>query len=97
MKHRRFDLGRLAVDGLDLPLAYGDVLVVHKDGTGPEWELQAVFLGDHVLDPVPVGIEASLLDGRRVTGNAFLVRTRERMAVFRGIGDLDGVAADELH
>lgn len=98
MRSLKVDVHRLALDGHDLPLAYGDVLVVAKDGTdGLEWELQVVTLDDHDLQPAAVDLELTLLDGRRVAGNAFLVRTRQRMAVFRGIGDLTGIANHELH
>lgn len=97
MRSLRIDVARLALDGTDLPLAYGDVLVVDKEGNeGLEWELQVVTIDDHDLQPAAVDLELVLLDGRRAAGNAFLVRTRERMAVFRGIGDLAGVSGHEL-
>lgn len=97
MRSLRIDVARLTVDGDDLPLAYGDVLVVDKEGAqGLEWEIQVVTQGDHELRPAAVDVELVLLDGRRAAGNAFLVRTRDRMAVFRGIGDLAGVDGHEL-
>ena len=84
--------GVVAVDGIDLAIAENEFFAL----LGPSG------CGKTTLLRMIAGFETPTagrltLDGRRVTGNAFLVRTRERMAVFRGIGDLDGVAADELH
>lgn len=97
MRHARFDVHRLAVDGQDLPLAYGDVLVADQDGNQElEWEVQVVLLADRAIERAPYAVALRLLDGREVTGDAFLVRSAERMHVFRGAGPLVGVDRTEL-
>ena len=97
MRHVRFDVHRLALDGEDLPLAYGDVLVADQDGnTDLEWELQVVLLADRTIERAPCALSLRLLDGRQVDGDAFLVRSQERMHVFRGTGPLTGVTREEL-
>lgn len=102
MRHARYDVHRLDLDGVDLPLAYGDLLVAEQDGNPTlQWELQVVLLGAE--GPAPVGpgrqpseVSLRLLDGRTVVGTAFLVRSSERMHVFRGLLPLDGIDAAEL-
>lgn len=97
MRHARFDVHRLAVDGEDLPLAYGDVLVADQDGNDDlEWEVQVVLLADRAIEQAPYAVALRLLDGREVAGDAFLVRSNERMHVFRGAGPLIGVDPAEL-
>lgn len=102
MRHARYDVHRLDLDGADLPLAYGDLLVAEQDGNPDlQWELQVVLLGDDGPEPVsearqPSALSLRLLDGRTVAGNAFLVRSSARMHVFRGLTALDGIERHEL-
>lgn len=97
MKHVRLDIERLAVDGIDRPLAYGDVLVVEQDGhDGLQWELVVMFLGKVAFDEWSGSLDVLTLEGRRLAGEAFLVRAREQMHVFRGTSQLDGLLVDEL-
>jgi len=97
VKHLRLDVERLAIDEVDRPLAYGDVLVVEQDGLdGQQWEVVAMFLGDAMVDEWSGSLTVSTLDGRRLTGGAFLVRSRDQLHVFRGIGPLAGVLVGEL-
>lgn len=90
---------RLTVSGRDLPLVYGTVMVVDRDGH-LDWEVvvqtrdeEPVARTHHDLElRVLAGVDTS---GQVVTtclsGRAFFVRAVERVVVFRGDGPLAGI------
>jgi hypothetical protein len=97
VRHRRFDIASLSVEGVDLPLKAAYLLVVDRDEVAElQWECLA-----YALDPAPVAegryvLSIATLEGRQLSGAAVLVRSVDGAHVLRGDGPLAGVAADEL-
>lgn len=97
MRHRRFDVASLSIEGIDLPLKVAYLLVVDREEVGAlQWECLA-----YGLDAAPVAegrylLSIATLEGRQLSGPAVLVRSVDGAHVLRGDGPLDGVAADDL-
>ena len=98
MRHARFDVAHLAVEGIDLPLKAAYLLVAERpEQVELDWELLAF-----ALDPSPLVQQryqvaiSLLLDERTVTGPAILVRSVDGAHVLRGDGPLDGIAPTDL-
>ncbi|CAN5624021.1 hypothetical protein BH10ACT1_BH10ACT1_31500 [soil metagenome] len=97
MRHARFDIASLAVEGVPLPLRAAYLLVAETDDSDePQWELVA-----YALEPAPIAqglyrIDVTSLDGRTFDGEAALVRSVEGAHVLRGAGPLGGVLASDL-
>lgn len=96
MRHRRFAVTGLELDGVPFPLRVADLVVArHDNETGIEWECVAAG-GPEVLERGPYALRMATDDGRVLTGDVVLVRSLQRGHVFRGVGDLDGFRPDEL-
>ncbi len=97
MRHARFDLATLTIEGVPVPLRLGQLLVAEQDGaTALQWECLA-----YGLDAAPIArgrylVEMATLGGRALRGPAVLVRSVEGAHVLRGDGALDGLDPDEL-
>ncbi len=97
MRHRRFDVAALRLDGADVRLRYADLVVADPDGTDDlQWECIAVPLAFDRLAAGAYAVAADTLDGRTLTGDAILVRSVNGTHVFRGAGPLAGIEAGEL-
>lgn len=83
----------MRVDGVDLRLRYADVVAVHREGGELDWEVVAYGLDtSQKLEPGPYRVDADVLNGSTVGGDAILVRSVDGVQVFRGVGDLDGLS-----
>lgn len=97
MRHARFDIAHLAIEGVGVPLKVAYLLVAEADGSDQlQWECLA-----YALDEAPVAqgryrVDLTTLDGRVLGGHAVLVRSVEGSHVLRGDGPLDGVSRAEL-
>ncbi|HEX2574962.1 MAG TPA: hypothetical protein VHK88_01350 [Aquihabitans sp.] len=97
MRHARFDVADLALEGVALPLRAAYLLVAEADDAEhPHWECLA-----YAIDPAPLAqaryrVDVTTLDGRHLHGDAVLVRSVEGAHVLRGAGPLVGVADAEL-
>ncbi|MCB1283826.1 MAG: hypothetical protein M9952_03340 [Microthrixaceae bacterium] len=98
MRHAQFHIADIQLGTRSLPLRYGTLQVVDREGT-IDWELVL-----HTIDPEPVAQAIHLLAFRSITGveesgaltltpmqgEAALVRWVDNSLVFRGAGLLDG-------
>ncbi len=97
VRHARFDVASLTVEGVGLPLKAAYLLVAQADGDlQVQWECLA-----YALDPAPLApgrylLDVTTLDGRALRGPAIRVRSVEGAHVFRGDGLLDGVSEVDL-
>ena len=98
MRSKRFAVSELRIDGGDLRLKYGDLLVVsHDEATEIDWECVAMPVDHEPLDQGAYRIDVVTLEGRELSGDAVLVRSVSGAHVLRGAGPLDGVSGEELH
>jgi hypothetical protein len=97
VRHARFDVASLAVEGVGVPLKAAYLLVAEQDGVEAlQWECLA-----YGLDPAPIAegryrIDIVTLDDRELWGPAVLVRSIDGAHVLRGDGPLRGVSVDDL-
>jgi hypothetical protein len=95
--HARFDVTSLSVEGVEVPLRAAYLLVAEREvADRPEWECIA-----YGLDPTPLPqgrylVTLTTQEGRRLEGQAVLVRSVEGAHVVRGDGPLSGLLADDL-
>jgi hypothetical protein len=96
VRHKRFPIDHLVVDGRDVSVRYCDLLIAsHEQTTGTDWECLAASYDEVQLIE---GIYALALQSgtRSFDGDAVLVRSDGLAHVFRGIGPLAGLADAEL-
>ena len=97
MRHRRFDVAHLRLDGEEVRLRYADLVVADPDGTDQlQWECIVVPLAFDQLATGAYAVSVDTLDGRTLNGDAILVRSVNGTHVFRGADPLAGVEAGEL-
>ena len=97
MRHARFDVAYLSLEQVNLPLKAAYLLVADTDdAVDPQWELLAYGIDAAPLEQRTYRVELSTLAGRRMGGDAFLVRSVDGAHVLRGAGPLDGVDPTEL-
>lgn len=97
MRHRRFDIATLQIEGVPVVLKAAYLLVAEQEGVEQlQWECLA-----YALEPAPIEqgryrVELTTLEGRALAGWAMLVRSHEGSHVLRGDGDLEGFDASDL-
>lgn len=97
MRSKRFVIATLAVDGSDVRLKYGDlVVVVHDGATTLDWEFVVMPFDPTPLEPGAYRLTVVTIEGRELTGDTILVRSVSGTHVLRGAGDLVGLHHDEL-
>lgn len=99
MRHARFDIAHLAIEGVAVPLkaAYLLVAETEPDAPGPAaWECLAYGFDTAPVAPGRYRIDLTTLDGRVLAGDAIVVRSIEGSHVLRGDGVLDGVVDADL-
>ena len=98
MRHARFDVAHLRVEGVDVPLRAAYLLVAETDGADrPQWKCIAYGLDRAPLPQGRFDVQITTLHGRVLRGDGVLVRSVEGAHVLRGDGDLAGLEADDLH
>ena len=97
MRHARFDVATLAIEGIPIVLKAAYLLVADQDGIDDlQWECLAYALD---TQPIPRGtyaVDVTTLDGRDLAGRAVLVRSVEGAHVLRGDGPLAGITDADL-
>ncbi|MCU1453469.1 MAG: hypothetical protein JWN46_1615 [Acidimicrobiales bacterium] len=97
VRHARFDVASLSVEGVDLPLKAAYLLVAESDDSAtPQWECLAYGVGDAPIARGTYHLVVCTPEDRRLDGDAVLVRSVEGAHVFRGAGPLAGVGPTEL-
>lgn len=97
MRHARFTIAHLSIDGEDMPLLYADLVVAqHDNADGLDWECVAASRRSIELEQARYGLRMLTRQGRRLAGDVVLVRSDARGHVFRGVGPLDGFTEREL-
>jgi hypothetical protein len=97
VRHARFDVAALRVEGIPVVLKAAYLLVAEQEGLdGLQWECLA-----YALDPAPLrqgtyAVDIVTLDGRELAGRAALVRSVDGAHVLRGDGPLAGVTDRDL-
>jgi len=97
MRHVRFDVATLALEGIPVVLKAAYLLVAEQDGLDQvQWECLA-----YALDPAPLrqdtyAVDIVTLDGRDFAGRAALVRSVDGAHVLRGDGPLAGFTDADL-
>ena len=97
MRHARFDIARVAIEGVPVPIKAAYLLVAETGAAGDaDWECLA-----YTFDAAPVAqgryrVDLTTLDGRALHGDALLVRSVEGSHVLRGAGALTGVTDADL-
>jgi hypothetical protein len=87
VNHEQFTLTALAMNGRDLPLRYGHLLVVQNTNAADEdWECLAASLHEVELELAPYALDVTTTDGMALRGDAVIVRSDGRSHVFRGVG-----------
>jgi hypothetical protein len=98
MRSKRFAVSGLRIDGGDVALKYGDLVVVaHEGARSIDWECVAMPVDHEPLDQGAYRLDLVTLEGRELSGDAVLVRSVRGTHVLRGAGPLAGVRDDELH
>lgn len=97
MRHVRFDIATLAIEGVPVVLKAAYLLVAESEGEdGVQWECLAYAVDTAPFAHGRYGVEFTTLDGRDLRGPAILVRSVEGAHVLRGNGPLDGLRPDDL-
>jgi hypothetical protein len=97
VRSKRFTIASLAIDGVELPLKYGDLLVAASPGaTHIDWECVVMPFDPAPIDQGAYRVAAVTLEGRRLQGDAVLVRSVSGTHILRGAGTLDGITEDEI-
>jgi len=97
VRHARFDVASLSIEGVDVPLRSAHLLVVESDEAArPQWECIAYGLEPTPLPQGRYDVAITTLEGRHLRGDAVLVRSVEGAHVVRGDGPLAGFLVDDL-
>ena len=97
MRHARFDVATLAVEGVPIVLKAAYLLVAEPDGEDQlQWECLAYALDTAPIAKARYRVDITTLEGRELWGPAILVRSVEGAHVLRGDGALAGFTAADL-
>ena len=97
MRHVRFDVATLSVEGVPVVLKAAYLLVAEQAGADElQWECLAYALETAPIGPGRYRVDIITLDGRALHGPAVLVRSVEGAHVFRGDGTLQGIGSGDL-
>lgn len=97
MRSISFTIATMSVDDVELPLLSADLIVVRRDeSVDLDWECIAMTVPTDPIPLAPVRLAmVDLVSGRRLDGNAVVVRSDEQRHVFRGGGALGGITPDD--
>ena len=89
MQHRQHRLHQLFVEGIAVDTRLADLVIVTHDGNPePDWELVAHTTSTMRLERRAYQLDMLTTEGKRLCGDALLVRAVETALVFRGAGPL---------
>ena len=97
MRSWRLLAASVLIDDVAVDVAYADVFVVHRDGEGGpgpnDWEATITTSARQRLAPGAYTLVVRTVDDHQLTGRAVLRFSDGERHLFRGDGDLAGVAA----
>lgn len=97
MRHTRFDVASLRIEGISVVLKTASLLVAEQAGLAElQWECVAYSLDTKELPTGTYSIDIVTLDGRDLAGRAVLVRSVDGAHVLRGDGPLAGITDADL-
>lgn len=97
MRHVRFDVATLVVEGIPVGLKAAYLLVAEQDGIDElQWECLAYSLEAKAIPQNTYAVDITTLDGRDLAGRAVVVRSIDGAHVFRGDGPLAGITDADL-
>lgn len=97
VRHARFDIATLAVEGVPVPLKAAYLLVAETDDAAvPQWECLVYAFDDAPIAQGVYRVDLVTLHGRELSGSAALVRSIEGSHVLRGAGPLAGITPADL-
>lgn len=97
MRHARFDVATLVIEGIPVLLKAAYLLVAEQEGSEDlQWECLVYALDAKELPQGTYAVDIETLDGRDLAGRAVLVRSIDGAHVLRGDGPLAGVTSSDL-
>lgn len=97
MRHTRFDVATLAIEGIPVVLKAAYLLVAEQEGLDDlQWECLVYALDAKELPRGTYSVDLVTLEGRELAGRAVLVRSIDGAHVLRGDGPLAGVSEADL-
>lgn len=97
MRHRKFRFSHLRLNGVPVPVHYGDLLVAQSEvASSVDWEVVVSTIDELHLEPAPYDVHVETAEARQLWGQGLLVRSDGRAHVFRGGGALDGFRAEDF-
>ena len=97
MRHVRFDVATLTIEGIPVVLKAAYLLVAEQEGIDElQWECLVYSLDAKEIPPNTYAVDITTLDGRDFAGRAVVVRSIDGAHVLRGDGPLAGISADDL-
>lgn len=97
MRHKKIRFGHLRLNGVEVDVRYGDLLVALDDSSAQlDWEVVVATTDVLTLTPSSYDVHIETAERRQLWGAGVLVRSDGHAHVFRGGGTLDGFSLDEL-
>jgi len=97
MRHVRFDVATLAIEGIPVVLKASYLLVAEQEGQGElQWECLVYSLDAKQIPQSTYAVDITTLDGRELAGRAVVVRSIDGAHVLRGDGPLAGITDADL-
>lgn len=97
MRHVRFDVATLAMEGIPVVLKAAYLLVAEQDGLDElQWECLVYSLDAKKIPQNAYAVDMTTLDGRDFAGRAVVVRSIDGAHVLRGDGPLAGITDADL-
>lgn len=97
MRHVRFDVATLAIEGIPVVLKASYLLVAEQEGLEElQWECLVYSLDAKQIPQNTYAVDITTLDGRDFAGRAVVVRSIDGAHVLRGDGPLAGITDADL-
>jgi len=97
MRHVRFDVATLTMEGIPVVLKAAYLLVAEQEGLAElQWECLAYSLDATSIPQSTYAVDITTLDGRDFAGRAVVVRSLDGAHVLRGDGPLAGITDADL-
>lgn len=97
MRHVRFDVATLVMEGIPVALKAAYLLVAEQEGLDElQWECLVYSLDAKQIPQNAYAVDITTLEGRDLAGRAVVVRSIDGAHVLRGDGPLAGITEADL-